>query len=297
VIGRRQLLAGAVACVARPIAVGAQSGKVEGQNLAIEERSAAGRVDRVAALAGELVRHKVDVIVTARAGSALAASKVTSTVPIVFVAEPDPVGIGLVASLARPGRNVTGLADAHGELVPKRLELLKDVVRHASRVAVLRNPANASTEPQLKALQAAGRTLGLTVLPIEVNGPARSDVDRAFSALSELRPEALLVIADPTLGSHRPRIAELAIKHRLPTSGSHRAWVESGLLMSYGTDVVDLFRRGATLVDKILKGARPADLPVEEPTKFELAINLKTAKALDVSIPAATLARADMVVE
>jgi putative ABC transport system substrate-binding protein len=272
-------------------------GYVEGQNVIIEQRYAAGQVERLPALAAELVHLKVDVLVAAPAGSALAAKKVTSTVPIVFMAEPDPVGTGLVASLARPGGNVTGLADAHADLVPKRLELLKQVISPSSRVGVLWNPANPSTAPQLKTAQAAGRALGLTVFPLDVNGPGRSDMDRAFAAIGEARLGGLLVIADPTLGNHRNRIAELSIKHRLPTSGTHRGWVEGGLLMSYGSDFIDVFRRGATLVDKILKGAKPADLPVEQPTNFEFVINLKTAKALGLSIPASLLARADQVLE
>jgi putative ABC transport system substrate-binding protein len=272
-------------------------GYVEGGNLIIEERYAAGQVERLPALAAELLQLKVDILVTAPAGSAVAAKTVTSTRPIVFIAEPDPVGTGLVASLARPGGNVTGLADAHADLIPKRLELLKQVVPPGSRVGVLWNPANPSTAPQLKTAQAAGRALGLTVFPVDVKGPTRSDIDRAFVAIGDARLGGLLVIADPTLGIHRDRIAELSIKHRLPTSGTHRGWVEGGLLMSYGSDFGDLFRRGATFVDKILRGASPADLPVEEPTKFELVINLKTARAIGATIPASLLTRADQVLE
>ncbi len=272
-------------------------GYVEGQNAIIEQRYAAGQIERLPALAAELVDLKVDVLVAAPAGSALAAKKVTSTVPIVFMAEPDPVGVGLVASLARPGGNATGLADAHADLIPKRLELLKQVMPLSSRVGVLWNSANASTAPQLKTTQAAAQALGLTVFPVDVKGPGRSDLDRAFAVIGEARLGGLLVIADPTLGNHRHRIAELSIKHRLPTSGTHRGWTEGGLLTSYGSDFIDMFRRGATLVDKILKGAKPADLPVEQPTKFELVINLKTARALGLTIPTSLLARADHVLE
>ena len=211
--------------------------------------------------------------------------------------EPDPVGIGLVASLARPGANVTGLADAHTDLIAKRLGLLKEVVPSASRVGVLWTPSNASTAPQLKMVQAAAPALGLTVVPVEVKGPGRGDLDRAFATIGNERLGGLLVIADPTLGNQRARIAELSIAHRLPASGTHRGWAEGGLLMSYGTDFVELFRHGAVLVDKILKGAKPAALPVEQPTKFELAINLKTAKALGLTIPPSLLARADRVIE
>jgi putative ABC transport system substrate-binding protein len=226
----------------------------------------------------------------------MAAKTATSTVPIVFMAEPDPVGTGLVASLAHPGGNVTGLADAHADLIPKRLELLGEVIP-IPRVGVLRNPANPSTAPQLKAAQAAGQALGLTIVPVDVRGPGRSDVDQAFATIVDARLGGVLVISDPTLGNHRTRIAELAIRHRFPTSGTHRGWAEVGLLTSYGSDFSDLFRRGATLVDRILKGARPADLPVEQPTKFEFVINLKTARALGVTIPPALLARADETLE
>jgi putative ABC transport system substrate-binding protein len=274
-----------------------KQGYVEGDNLVIEERYAAGRVERLSALAAELVRLKVDILVTAPAGSAFFAKKATSTIPIVFIGEPDPVGTGLVASLARPGGNVTGLADAHIDLVPKRLELLKEIAPAASRVAVLWNPANPSTRPQLRIAEAAAPALDVTVLPAGVTGPRRDDVDRAFETLAKDRPGSLLVVGDATLGIHRHRIAELAIKRRLPTSGSHGAWAETGLLMSYGTDFVDLFRRSALLVDKILKGARPVDLSVEQPTKFELVINLKTAKALGLTVPPSLLARADRVIE
>jgi putative ABC transport system substrate-binding protein len=272
-------------------------GYVEGDNVIIEQRYAAGQVERLSTLAAQLVRLKVDVLVTAPAGSALFAKKVTSTIPIVFIGEPDPVGTGLVASLARPGGNVTGLADAHADLVPKRLELLKQVAPSASRVAILWNPANASTGPQVQIAEAAAPALGATVLPVGVRGPRRDDVDRVFEIIAKERPGSLLVVGDATLGIHRHRIAELSIKYRLPTSGSHSAWAESGLLMSYGTDFVDLFRRSALLVANILKGAQPADLPVEQPTKFDLVFNLKTAKALGLTIPPSLLQRADQVIE
>jgi ABC-type uncharacterized transport system substrate-binding protein len=272
-------------------------GYVEGDNLIIEQRYAAGHVERLSALAAELVRLKVDILVTAPAGSALFAKKATSTIPIVFIGEPHPVGTALVASLARPGGNVTGLADAHADLVPKRLELLKQVAPSASRVAILWNPANASTGPQLKIAEAAAPALGAAVFSVGVKGPRRDDVDRAFETIGKEHAESLLVVGDAMLGIHRHRIAELSIKHRLPTSGSHSAWGEGGLLMSYGTDFTDLFRRSALLVDKILKGAQPADLPVEQPTKFELVINMKTAKALGLTVPPSLLGRADRVIE
>jgi ABC-type uncharacterized transport system substrate-binding protein len=272
-------------------------GYIEGQNVVIEPRYAAGRTERLPGLAAELVRLKVDVLVAAPAGSALAAKTATRTVPIVFMGEPDPVGTGLVKSLARPGGNVTGLADAHSELVPKRLDLLKQLVPSATRVGVMFNPANASTSPQLRTVQTAARTLGLTVVPVPVKGPGRDDVDRAFTALANQKVSALVVIADPMLGNHRDRIAELSIARRLPASGTHRGWAEAGLLMSYGTDFVQLFRYGAVLVDKILKGAAPGTLPVEEPTKFEFVINAATARALGLAMPPSIVLRADQVIE
>ena len=272
-------------------------GYVEGDNVIIEQRYAAGQVERLATLAAELVSRKVDVLVTAPAGSAVFAKQATSTIPIVFIGEPDPVGTGLVASLAHPGGNVTGLADAHADLIPKRLDLLKQLTPSASRIAILWNPANPSTAPQVKIAEAAAPALDTTILPVGVKGTRRDDVDQAFETIGTDHLGGLLVLGDATLGIHRHRIAELSIKHRLPTSGSHSAWAEGGLLMSYGTDFVDLFRRSALLVDKILRGAKPAGLPVEQPTKFELVVNLKTAKALRLTIPPSILVRADEVIE
>ena len=272
-------------------------GYVEGENLIIEQRYAEGQVERLPALAAELLRLKVDVLVAAPAGTAAAAKKVTSTVPIVFMGEPDPIGTGLVASLARPGGNATGLADAHADLIPKRLELLKQLVPSVSRVGVLWNPSNVATAPRWNTVQTAASALGLTISPVEVRGPRRDDLDRAFTAIGRLRLGGLLVIGDSTLGVQRNRIAELSVAHGLPTSGTHRGWAEAGLLMSYGTDFVALFRHGAVLVDKILKGAKPAALPVEQPTKFELTINAKTAKALGLTIPPSILARADAIIQ
>jgi putative ABC transport system substrate-binding protein len=272
-------------------------GYVEGENLVIEARYASGDVTRLSTLATELVELKVDLLVAAPAGSGHAAKRATHTIPIVFIGEPDPVGAALVESLARPGGNATGLADAHADLVPKRLELLKQVVPSASRVAILWNPANPSTRTQLKLVEGAAPALGLSVLPIGVKGPRPADLDQAFAVITKEQPGGLIVIGDSTLGVQNNRIAELSIRRRLPTSGSHSRWAQAGLLMSYGTDFVDLFRRSAILVDRILKGARPGDLPVEQPTKFELVINLRTAKALGLTIPASVLSRADRVIE
>jgi putative ABC transport system substrate-binding protein len=270
-------------------------GYVDGENIVIEPRHADGRPERLPELAGELIRLKVDVLVTF--GSASAAKQATNTVPIVFIVEPDPVGTGLVASLAHPGGNITGISDAHADLVPKRLELLKQVVPRAARVGFLLNPANHNTASQLKTARAAGPALRLTVVPVEVKGPEREDLDRAFATMGRERLAALLVLGDPMLGINRTRIAELAIKHRLPTAGTGRAWAEGGLLMAYGANFTELFRRAATYVDKILKGAKPADLPVEQPTTFNLAINLKTARALGVTLPPSLLRRADHVIQ
>ena len=214
-----------------------------------------------------------------------------------FIGEPDPVGTGLVATLARPGGNITGLADIHADLVPKRLQLLTEMVPSVSRVGVLWNPANPSTRQQLKIAQTAAPTLGLTVLPVDVEGPLRPDIERAFAAVAKERLGGLLVVGDPTLGAQRRRIAKRAIERRLPTAGPHRSWAEDGLLMSYGANFVDLSRRSAILVDKVLKGIKPADLPVEQPTEFELVINMKTAKALDLTIPASVLLQANQIIE
>ena len=274
-----------------------QSGYVEGNNTIIEQRYAGGRLERLPALATELVRLNVDILVTVPAGAAAAAKKVTGTIPIVFMGEPDPVGTGLVETLAHPGGNITGLADTHADLVPKRLQFLKEIVPSASRVGVLWNPANPSTREQLKIAQTAAPTLGLTVLPVDVTGPHRPDLDRAFSIIAKQNLGSLLVVGDPTLGAQRNGIAERSKQYRLPTAGPHRSWAEDGLLMSYGADFIDLSRRCALLVDKILKGTKPADLPVEQPTQFELVINMKTAKVLGLTIPGSVLLQANQRIE
>jgi putative ABC transport system substrate-binding protein len=270
-------------------------GYVDGKNIVIEPRHADGRRERLPELAAELIRLKVDVLVTF--SSASAAKQATNTVPIVFIVESDPVGTGLVASLAYPGGNVTGISDSHAELVPKRLQLLKEVVPRAARVGVLLNPANHNTASQLKTAQAAGPALGLTVVPVEVKGPAREDLDPAFAMMGRERLAALLILGDSAIAMHRTRIAELAIKHRLPTAGTARAWAEGGLLMAYGANFTELFRHAATYVDKILKGAKPADLPVQQPTTFNLVINLKTARALGLTLPPSLLLRASEVIQ
>jgi putative ABC transport system substrate-binding protein len=270
-------------------------GYVEGKDIAIEYRYADGKAERLPDLAAELVRLKVDVLVAAGAPAAHAAKTATSTIPIVIGNAADPVGTGLVASLARPGGNITGLSDFNLGVITKRLELLKEVVPTASRIAVLLNPANPTNPLQLKETQAAAPGLGVTLLPLEVRGP--DDFDRAFTAMRKERARALLVFGDPMFGTHRTRIVELAAKSRLPAIWSLSEYVEAGGLMSYGTHFNDLYRRATIYVDKILKGAKPAELPVEQPTKFELVINLKTAKQIGLTIPPNVLARADKVIK
>jgi putative tryptophan/tyrosine transport system substrate-binding protein len=273
-------------------------GYVEDRNVAIEQRHAAGRSDRLPELASELVRLKVDVLVVYGLWALIDAGwKAPGALPIVFTIDPDPVGRGLVASLARPGGNITGLSDAHADLVSKRLELLKEVAPSAVRVGVLFNPASPLGPPQLKTAQASAPALGMTVLPVEVRGRDRNDIDRAFETIEKERFTGILVIGDPTIGIHRSRIAELALKSRLPAVSTLRESAQAGLLMSYGTDFHHLWRRAATYVDKILKGTKPDDLPVEQPTKFELVINLKTAKALGLTIPHSLLLRADEIIQ
>lgn len=273
-------------------------GYIEGVTIVLEQRHAAGRPERLPGLASELLQLGVDVLVVYGLWALHDAGwNAPSTLPIVFTVDADPVGKGLVASLARPGGNITGLSDAHADLVPKRLQLLKEAVPSASRVAVLSDPDSGGSSRQLKTAQAAAPALGLTVLPVEVRAPGRDDIDRAFAAMAKERADALLIIGQPTLSVHRGRIGELAVKTRLPAISTVREWAEAGLLLAYGTNFHELWRRSATYVDRILKGAKPADLPVEQPTKFDLVINLRTAKMLGVTIPPSVLVRADKVIE
>jgi putative ABC transport system substrate-binding protein len=269
-------------------------GYVEGKTLKIEQRYAEGNFDRLPELAADLVRIHVDVIVATGAPAAQAAKKTTSTAPIVMGNAADPVGTGLVASLARPGGNVTGLSDFAEGVITKRLELLKQVAPPVSRVAVLLNPANPSNPLQLKEIRAAAPSLGVTPLALEVK--SAEDIERGFSAMKKERAGALLVLGDPLLETHRVKIAKLAIDERLPAIYSHSGWMDIGL-MSYGVNFDDLYRRAATYVDKILKGAKPGELPVEQPTKLELVINLKAAKQIGLTIPPNVLARADRVIK
>jgi len=251
-------------------------------------------MERLPALAAELVRLKVDVIVAASTPDALAAKNATQTIPIVFATSGSPVG-ALVASIAHPGGNVTGLSLVGPELVARQLQLLKEAVPKASRVAVLANPDNTYTAVMMKEVEAAARSLGVRIRLLSLRGGDAPDT--AFSALTRERPDALLVLFDPLLTRQRVRIAELANKHRLPSMYPHREYAEAGGLMAYGASLLDLYRRAATYVDKILKGARPADLPVEQPTKFELVVNLKTARSLGLTIPPPLLLRADESIE
>ena len=268
-------------------------GYVEGDNTVIERRHADGNFERLPGLAAELVRLKVDVLV-AHGGAAFDAKKATATIPVVFIANPDPVGAGLVASLARPGGNLTGSSDLHSGLVAKRLELLKEVVPSASRLAVLWD-SRPELALQLKDIQASAPALGMTILPVMAKAP--SDIDRALSAIGKERPDGLNVLGTPLFAIHRRRIADFALKSRLPTISTVRLLVEAGFLMSYGANFADLYRRAATYVDQVLKGAKPADLPIEQPTRFELVINLKTAKGLGLTIPRPLRLRADQVIE
>jgi putative ABC transport system substrate-binding protein len=270
-------------------------GYVEGQSITLEVRWAEGRSERLPELVAELVRLKVDVLVVASTPGALAAKNATRTTPIVFLGVGDPVGSGLVASLARPGSNLTGLSLLNPEVSGKRLELLKESLPSLSRVAVLTNPGNPIHAVYWKETHAAARTLGLRLQPVKVRAP--DDFDEAFRAAASGRADALLAFDDPLTVGHRARLVTLAAKYRLPTMYGFREFPDARRLLSYGPNLLDQYRRTATYVDRILKGARPADLPVEQPTKFELVINRRTAQALGLAIPPSVLARADQVIE
>jgi ABC-type uncharacterized transport system substrate-binding protein len=271
-------------------------GYMDGQNIAIEYRWAERRLDRFPELASELVRLKVDVIFAPGTAAAQAAKKSTSAIPIVIATASNPVGDELIASFARPGGNVTGLTLFAGpEIAGKYLELLKEAAPGVSRVAVLWNPLTASHTAVLKETGAAARTLGLDLQPVRARRP--DEIEGAFAAMSRAHADGLIVLADPMFQSLRARIADLATRGRLPAMYGLGEHTGAGGLMSYAASVPDLLRRAATYVDKILKGAKPADLPVEQPTKFELVINLKTAKALGLTIPPSLLQRADEVIQ
>jgi len=272
-------------------------GWVEGQNIVIDYRYAEGRFDRLPDLAAELVQLKVDIIVAVATQGVAAAKNATETIPIVMISgSADPVGLGFIASLARPGGNVTGLSFSVGpEISGKQLELLKEIVPKVRRVAILSNPATPIQPRFLREVTLAAQSLAVQLQLLEGRGP--NEFDGAFAAMAKERVGALLVVADSLFIFHRTRLADLAARSRLPAAYGVREHVEAGGLMSYGPSLRDLFRRGATYVDKILKGAKPADLPVEQPTQFELVINLKTAKALGLTIPQSLLQRADEVIQ
>jgi putative ABC transport system substrate-binding protein len=272
-------------------------GYVEGQNIAIESRWAEDKYERYPALAADLVRLKMDVIVAVTGLATQAAQQATRTIPIVMSIANDPVGSGLVASLARPGGNVTGISIMASDMVGKQLDLLKEVVPKVSRVAILRNPANPASASNLREAEAAARSLGVRLQALEARNP--KEIDSAFAAMTKERAGALLILGDAVFGSQRRQIAELTMKRHLPSlfAQGSREYAEAGGLMVYSANILDLERRAAIYVDKILKGAKPADLPVEQPTKFELVINLKTAKAFGLTIPQSVLGRADEVIQ
>lgn len=271
-------------------------GYEKGRNIAFEYRDADGRPGRYPDLFAELIRSRVDVIVSGSNINAAAAKRATSTTPIVMTAASDPVGSGLVASLARPGGNVTGLsADVTPQISAKRLQLLKEVAPTISRVAVLWDSAFANQSEYMKALSAAAPTLGVVLHPVEVR--AAADLDAAFAAILKARPDALFVFLNSLTLIQRQPIVDFAARLRVPAVYGNRAHVEVGGLLAYGVDLPDLYRRAAVFVDKVLKGAAPGELPIEQPTKFELVVNLRTARTLGLAVPSAVLLRADEVME
>lgn len=270
-------------------------GWIEGRNVLIEARWAEGRSERFAEIAAEFVRLKVDVILTHTTPPLLAAKKATSSIPIVFAAAGDPVGTGAIVSLARPGGNATGLSSQHTDTVGKRLEILREIAPNLRRLAVLVNMGSAYAELERGEIQAAARALGLEFAALEVT--RGEDIAPAFEAMRRDRIDALYVVPDPITNVNRTRIITLALSGRLPTMHGFREFIEAGGLVSYGPNWTDMFRRAADYVDKILRGAKPTDLPVEQPNKFDLVVNLTTAKALGITVPPSLLARADEVIE
>ena len=273
----------------------AEVGYVEGQSLVLHERYASGKDHLLPDLAAELVRRKPEVIVTVGDQATVAAGKATHEIPIVMAVSTDPVGLGLVANLARPGRNITGMTTLSPELGGKRLELLRQIVPGLSRIAVLWNANNPGKAAELKELEAAARRLAVIVRSIEVRGPA--DFDRAFTTINRERTDALLTLREPLVQGHQRQIVQFAVKNRLPDMHVGSEFADDGGLIAYGPSIRDIFRRAALYVDKILKGARPTDLPVEQPTRFELVINLRTAKTLGLTISKSLLLQADRLIE
>ena len=272
-----------------------QLGYVEGKNILIERRYSEGQAERYTRLAAELVGLKVDLIMVITTPAALAAKAATGTIPILFVTAIDPVGAGLAASLARPGGNVTGLATLSPELSTKRLELIKELIPRVSRVAVLWNAGNPANAIVRAGMEEAGHRLGFGLRSYEVQ--RSDDLERTFAAIIRERPDALLVPSDALMFQHRDHIAQLALQARLPSIFEPREMALAGGLMAYGPSYAEMFRRAAFYVDRLLKGTKPADLPIEQPTKFELIINLKTAKGLGLTIPPSLLGRADEVIQ
>ena len=272
-----------------------ERGYVQGQNIAIERRHSAGRDELLPRLAAELVGLKVDVILTYGTKATRAAKQATGTIPIVMLTALDPVGAGLVANLARPGGNITGSSEVSEELSAKRLDLLKAAVPKAKRIAVLFDPSQPTNAVDLKSTQVAAQALGMTVQSFQVR--ASSELDSAFARMTGQPLDGLIVLPNDFLFTQRRHVLDLAAKHRLPVIYAWREGAEAGALFSYGVNIADNYRRAAALVDKILKGAKPGDLPIEQPTKFELVLNLKTAKALGLTVPPSLLLRADQVIE
>jgi putative tryptophan/tyrosine transport system substrate-binding protein len=270
-------------------------GYAEGKNIIIEWRFAEGKSDRLSALASELVRLDVDVIVTTGPVATHAAKKATDTIPIVTAQDPDPVASGLVAKLERPGGNITGLSSLVAEINGKRLELLKEIVPGLSRVAVLASSTTPGNAQQLKETELAARTLGVQLQHLDVLSP--KSIEPVFRAAAKAHADGVIVLQSPVFVNERRQLADLAVKNRLPAIFDRREFIDDGGLICYGTNFADLSRRAATYVEKILKGAKPADLPVEQPTKFELIINLKAAKQIGLTIPPNVLARADRVIK
>jgi putative ABC transport system substrate-binding protein len=270
-------------------------GYVEGKNLVIEWRFAEGKYERLPGMAAELVQLKVDVIMALGPPAVVAAQKATTTIPIVIVTSVDPVSAGFVKSLARPGGNTTGFSNLAGDISPKHLEMLLATLPTLSRVAVLVNPANSAHGTILKDVQAAAQKVRVTVVPVEAQTP--HEIESAFSSMARQNVGAVIVVLDPFLIQQGSEIAAQAAKHRLPSIFANREYAEAGGLMSYGQNQIDIYRRAATYVDKIFKGAKPGDLPVQQPIKLELVINVKTAKALGITIPQNVLLRADEVIQ
>jgi putative ABC transport system substrate-binding protein len=270
-------------------------GYSEGRNVVVEYRWADGKAERLPALAAELVRLKVDIIVTSGTPGGLAAKNATSTIPIVLASGGDFVADGLVASFSRPGANITGLSVFARELSGKRLEILKEAIPGMTRVAAAFNTLNPGTRSLFKETEAAATKLGLKALPLYIHFP--DGVERAFAEAVRLRASAVVIISDGATIVHRAQLGSAALQHHLPTIFANKTYLEGGGLMSYGPDIIEVWRRAATYVDRILKGAKPAEMPIEQPTKFELVVNLKTAKALGLTIPQSLLGRADEVIQ